>query len=492
MTTQAPSGWRILTMIAFAGSCVGLLIFLWISFGGSTPFAPEGYRLNAEFSQGVELGTQADVRISGISIGKVVSVSNDRRTGLTHAVMQIDSRYAPRPADTRAILRAKTLLGETYIELTPGSQNGPKLPDGATLPRAQIAPTIQLDQILNTFDPTTRRAFQTWMQQDGIALTNRGENLNAALGELYPFATNVDAVLAVLRRQAAATSTFLRDTGAVFSALSASPGQLQGFINNSNATFAATAREDAQLAATVRAFPAFLVQTRSTINRVSAFAAEAKPLIDELRPAATQLSPALRSLAVFAPELRRLMVDIGPLDRASKAGVPALERFLDASVPLLTRLKPYLGGVVPVVNYLTDYKQEIAAFFANSTATTQATAAGLSSSALLHYVRISNPLGPETLTAYQHRPSSNRSNPYLVPGGYDQLQAGLPVFGSYLCTSNPLPTIGPSIPASLAAVLQADYFTANPGAAPPCKAQTPLGLETTGQNQSFPHLTALP
>ena len=83
----------------------------------------------------MQLAQQSDVRISGVSVGKVVSVSLDRHTGLTKAVMQIDTQYAPRPADTRAILRQKSLLGETYVELSPGSQTGPKLPDGGTLPR---------------------------------------------------------------------------------------------------------------------------------------------------------------------------------------------------------------------------------------------------------------------------------------------------------------------------------------------------------------------
>ena len=83
----------------------------------------------------MQLAQESDVRISGVSVGKVVSVSLDRHTGLTKAVFQIDSQYAPRPADTRAILRQKSLLGETYIELSPGSQNGPKLPDGGTLPQ---------------------------------------------------------------------------------------------------------------------------------------------------------------------------------------------------------------------------------------------------------------------------------------------------------------------------------------------------------------------
>lgn len=491
MNKQAPSAFRIITMIAFAGSCVGLLIFLWVSFGGSTPFAPQGYRINAEFSQAVNLATQADVRISGVDVGKVVSVGLDRRTGLTRAVMEIDSQYAPRPADTRAILRAKTLLGETYIELTPGSRTAPTLPDGATLPPGQIAPTVQLDQILSTFDPATRHAFEVWQQQEGIALTGRGEDLNAALGQLYPFATNVERVLAVLNNQEAATSTLLRDTGAVFSALSQSPGQLQGFINNSNATFAATAAQDVALANTVRAFPAFLVQTRSTINRVAQFARFTKPLIDEFRPAAVQLSPALEQTAILAPELRDLMVHIGPLTAAAKSGIPALESFLSDSVPWLVRAKPYLGGVVPVIEYINTYRREIAAFFANSTATTQATGLNSAQTRALHYLRISNPVNPEVLTVYHNRLDSNRGNPYMAPGGYNNLLSGLDVFGGYLCTGNPQPTIGPTVPPDLASILASVYYTTQPGG-PPCKAQPPLGTLTTGQIQSFPHLTPLP
>jgi phospholipid/cholesterol/gamma-HCH transport system substrate-binding protein len=489
MNKQAPSAGRILTMLGFAGSCVGLLIFLWISFGGATPFAGRGYVLDAEFPQAVELGSQADVRISGISVGKVISVSLDHRTGLTRAVMELDSRYAPRPADTRAILRAKTLLGETYIELTPGSRYGPKLRDGSTLAQAHVGSTVQLDQILSTFDPKTRHAFQVWMQQDAKALINRGENLNAAFAELYPFATNVQAVLAVLNRDSADTSTLLRETGAVFSALSTSPGQLQGFIRNSNATFAATAARDVALAATVKAFPAFLAQTRTTINRVGSFAELAKPLIDELRPAAVQLSPALKELVTVAPEVRSLMVDLGPVTRAARTGVPALNGFLSATVPLLRRLRPYLGGVVPVVDYINHFRGEIAAFFANSTATTQGVSLNANSQ-LVHNVRISNPVNPEVLAPYQHRLYSNRGNPYMDPQGYMNLLSGLKVFGSYLCTSHPQPTIGSSISASLAAVLRRVYFTSRPGG-PPCRAQPKLGWITERQNRLFPHLTKL-
>src|SRR5437763_3055844 len=312
MNKLAASPARILTMLAFAGSCVGLLIFLWISFGGATPFAPEGYRVNAEFKQAILLGAQSDVRVSGVSVGKVVDVGLDKHSGLSKATLQIDARYAPLPANTKAILRAKTLLGETYIELTPGNRTGPHIPDGGTIPRTSISPTVQLDQILSTFDPKTRRAFQIWQRQEGVALTGRGQQFNAAIAQLFPFATNVERVLAVLHRQGAATSTFLHDTGVVFSALSASPSELQSFVRNANATFAATAAQNVALANTIKAFPPFLIQTRSTINRVTRFAVNTKPVIDEFRPAARQLSPALQRSVILNPELLTLMTNLGP------------------------------------------------------------------------------------------------------------------------------------------------------------------------------------
>jgi phospholipid/cholesterol/gamma-HCH transport system substrate-binding protein len=488
---QAPSTLRILSMVAFAASCIGLLLFLWISFGGTIPFAAQGYRFSVEFNQAIELSPQSDVRIAGVSVGKVESVNLDTKTGLSRAVIQIDSQYSPRPANTRAILRAKSLLGETYVELSPGSENGPKIPDGGSLPEAQVAPTVQLDQVLSTFDPATRQAFEVWQEQDGIALTNRGEDFNAALSQLYPFATNVESVLTVLRHDSAATTALLHDTGQVFSAISRSPSALQGFIRNSNSVFAATAAQDTALANSIKAFPNFLIATRQTIARLNTFAANAKPLVDELRPAAVQLSPALEETAVVAPELRAVLTDIGPVTAASRTGIPAFDRFLNASIPWLGRLTPYLGNLVPIFNYINVYRREIAAFFANSAATTQGTQLNVESTAEVHYLRISNPVNPEVLTNYQHRLESNRANPYTLPNGYSELTSGLSVFDHSVCTSNAQPTIGSSIPSSLAAILRNTYYTATPGG-PPCKAQGSLGSATTGQDQAFPHLQPLP
>src|SRR3954454_20506671 len=117
MQKQAPSLGRIFVMVAFALSCFGLLLFLWLAFGGSIPLKPKGYEFKIPFKEATSLANEADVRISGVPVGKVKTIKL-ARNGLNEATIQIDSKYAPISRDTKAILRQKTLLGETYVELT--------------------------------------------------------------------------------------------------------------------------------------------------------------------------------------------------------------------------------------------------------------------------------------------------------------------------------------------------------------------------------------
>ena len=50
MHTGSPKASRVITMVLFALSCVGLLLFLWLSFGGTIPFKAQGYRFQVEAS----------------------------------------------------------------------------------------------------------------------------------------------------------------------------------------------------------------------------------------------------------------------------------------------------------------------------------------------------------------------------------------------------------------------------------------------------------
>ena len=116
MIKTAPSPLRIAVLIGFVLTCLLVLTYLWISFGGSIPFAPQGYRVQVAFPQANELATGADVRIAGVDVGTVVGLRVDRQDSRTLATLQLSKQYSPIPRDTRATLRIKTLLGETYVD----------------------------------------------------------------------------------------------------------------------------------------------------------------------------------------------------------------------------------------------------------------------------------------------------------------------------------------------------------------------------------------
>src|SRR5215210_7781561 len=178
MQKAAPSLPRIVVMVVFALSCFGLLLFLWLSFGGPVPLKPKGYQVKIDFPEATTLAQEADVRVAGVPVGKVRKVEVGDGTNRTVALVELERKYAPLRQDARAILRQKTLLGETYIELTPGTRTAPTVKEGGTLSPAQVSPTVELDEIFRALDEKTRASFRTWMQNQAEAVRGRGQDIS--------------------------------------------------------------------------------------------------------------------------------------------------------------------------------------------------------------------------------------------------------------------------------------------------------------------------
>ena len=368
---------------------------------------------------GIELGTGEDA-------------------GSAVATIELNNTYAPIPDNTRAILRQKTLLGETYVELSPGDRNDPNLPDGGELPIAQVAPSVELDEIFRTFNARTRVAFQNWMADAAVAFDGRGQGLNTAFGLLEPTFTDADKVVRVLDTQRVAVRQFVRNTGVVLNALSARQGQLQGLIRNSNAVFQTTARRNQDLQDLFVVLPTFLDESQLTLNRLDRFAANTNPLITQLRPAARNLAPVLKDVGQLAPILRDFFIGLKPVIRAAPTQFPALRKFLLKDLPpYLGRLDPFFQELDPLLQAVGLYKRELTSFLGNSAAATNAAAAGPeTNNATVKYLRTGVPLGPDSLSAYPKRLLVNRPNPYTKQGGYlPNIKTGLRSFETRQCST---------------------------------------------------------
>jgi len=444
MSKRAPSTTQLLVIAGFALSCFGILLFLWITFGGPTPFKAKTYELRVPFTEATQLAQQSDVRISGVSVGKVqdIVVAPDGHHSL--AKVDIDDKYAPLPAGTRAILRTKTLLGETYIELTPGNRQGPKLVDGGTLPAAQVAESVQLDEIFRTFDPRTRAAFQTWQQEAAVAIQGRGADLSYAFGEFEPAFIQFDHLFRVLDSQRLAVRRLFRNAATSLNALRGRQGELASLVRNSNEVFSTTAARDRQIEALFRAFPTFEDESRLTLNRLSSFSAKATPVMSQLVPVAEQLSPTLIALSKFAPQAKGLFEGLKPVIARAPTGLPALRRFLrEQFPPLLRAVDPFLRNLNPVLTGLNLYKHELAATMANVAAISQARLPSNANGVQVHYLRTMGPFNPESLATYPGSTTTRRTNAYAQPLWAKALASGLPSFDTRSCSSGVTATLDP-------------------------------------------------
>jgi phospholipid/cholesterol/gamma-HCH transport system substrate-binding protein len=489
METGSPSVAKIITMVMFALSCVGLLLFLWLSFGGTIPFNPQGYRVRIAFPNAAQLATQADVRIAGVSVGKVINKTLDPQGNRTIATIQMTNKFAPIHKNASAILREKTILGETYVQLDPGTANSPALPDDGLLARSNVQNAVQLDQIFNAFDPDTRRAFQFWQQALAVGFKGNDQNFNNVLGNLPAFAADATDLLQVLDVHHLAVVRLVQNGGTVFSALSQNQSALRNLITTGETTFATTAANNNAIAATFHVFPTFLNETKATMARLQTFATNTDPLIKELQPVARDLGPTLHSVQVLSPDLRRLFTNLGPLITVSRTGLPAIRDTLRGATPLLASLGPFLEQLNPVLTWLSTHQQLISDFISNGATGIASKTLSFSGNGTGHYLRQFGPVGPETLSFAPTRDADNRGNTYPPPlwladprafsaGGRFAGSFALP---SWDCNNTGAPGDGGKGASGVASQLAQGQQA--------CWASPPLG-PLVGQTGKFPHLTA--
>jgi hypothetical protein len=157
--------------------------------------------------------------------------------------------------------------------------------------------------------------------------------------------------------------------------------------------------------------------------------------------------PALVNTAALAPELTALFRELRPVIVSARTALPALTSIVRGTVGLVSVLYPAGRELVPVVQILEAYTNEIVAALANLGAATQATNVQPNGEAL-HYLRALVPVGNETVFGYARRPGSNRHNAYTAPGGLGALATGgLKAFDcNNVGNPTPLPVLGSGAP----------------------------------------------
>jgi len=149
------------------------------------------YTVKVHFATANGLIDGSDVFIGGVKVGVVNSVVVDptppadnsdsnfaNPTSTAMATIAIQKQYSPLHQGATAAIRPKSLLGEKYVAMTIGDPGKDAIPNDSTLPPEATSVNVELDQLINVFDESTRKQLQKLIANLGTGLAGQGRTTN--------------------------------------------------------------------------------------------------------------------------------------------------------------------------------------------------------------------------------------------------------------------------------------------------------------------------
>jgi phospholipid/cholesterol/gamma-HCH transport system substrate-binding protein len=177
---------------AFAIVMALLTTFLFFVFGQYRTGATTGY--TAVFNDASRLKTGQSVRVAGIRVGTVNSVSlqPDKKV-----VVKFDADNNIVLTDgTRAAVRYLNLVGDRYLELVDGPGSTKRLPAGGRIPVDRTAPALDLDLLLGGLKPLVQGLNAQDVNALSAALLHVFQGEGGTLDSLFSKTTSFSNTLA--------------------------------------------------------------------------------------------------------------------------------------------------------------------------------------------------------------------------------------------------------------------------------------------------------
>jgi phospholipid/cholesterol/gamma-HCH transport system substrate-binding protein len=282
-----------------------------------------GYSVKADFLNAAQLVKGDQVEIGGIKAGTVddIAITPD---GQARVTMSVDDQFKPLRQGTKATIRQASLSGiaNRYVdlELAPGKttrQN--QIPNGGLIPVTATTTAVDLDQLFNVFNPSTRKAVTDFLHNSAAEFKGKEAQQRTAFHYLNPALATSSRLFNELNRDDGLLTRFLNDSAKLVTDVAERRDDLAALIGNANQTFHALAVQKGALADAIGRLPDFMraanttfVNLRSTLDQVDPLVNASKPVAIKLRPFLDQLRPLARDAKPTVTNLSNLIRKPGP------------------------------------------------------------------------------------------------------------------------------------------------------------------------------------
>ena len=311
---EATSSTSAIGRIAAACAVVVAIVVVAVLLFGSSG----GYSVKADFLDAAQLVKGDQVEIGGQRAGSIddIAITSD---GQARVTMSIEDPYKPLRQGTKATIRQASLSGiaNRYVDLTlaPGkTTRGNSIPNGGVIPVSETTTAVDLDQLFNVFNPTTRKAVTDFLHNSAAQFKGKTQLQRTAFHYLNPALATSSRLFGELNRDNPLLTRFLQDSASLVTDVAERRNDLAALIGNANQTFHALAVQKGALADAIGRLPNFMraanttfVNLRSTLDQVDPLVNASKPVAIKLRPFLGQLRPLARDAKPTVNDLSNLI-----------------------------------------------------------------------------------------------------------------------------------------------------------------------------------------
>lgn len=341
---------------AIAAAVAGVAALAIVLFGAAT-----AYTVNVRFQNASQLVKGGVVQVAGRTVGTVqeLRLTED---GQAEAVVRIDDDdLTPLHRGTVAAIRAVGLasVANRYVELSPGPESAPEIPDGGVLSSDETRGIVDLDAVLNALDPPTRELLQSLIRDASKIYAGSTEQANLAFRYLDPAISQTAGLARELASDEAALEQLVVSGSDVVSALASRRGDLESSVVTTAAALDAIAGERAALEDALGRTPDVLAQAEGTLRRTRSALDVVRPALRDARPAAAPLARVLRQLVPTSRNATPVLRDLRALLPAVRATLAPLPELAGVAVPALRSSTRALGGALPIFAGLRPYAPDL-------------------------------------------------------------------------------------------------------------------------------------
>jgi ABC-type transporter Mla subunit MlaD len=293
-----------------------------------------------------------EVRFLGIPAGRIQSV---RMTAAGPEITaSFDSQYGEIYRNAQAVVRPNTALEDMYLDIVdPGTKSAGLAGTAHPLPAAQTDTSVNVDDVLDTFNTDSRASLRALLDNLGNGLGDHGASLREGFVDAVPFIQVAGRLAGQLADRAPLVRQLVHNTSVLTSDLGHNQVSLERLISAGSATLTTLEDNSSNLGATLSDLPPTLTDLRSSLSSVSSVLGRVDTAVQSLYPVADQLPTSLAAV-------RALSASASPAVRALQTPVQRLVPLARYLVPLSSNLAATVSRLLPQVPALSKLVADLA------------------------------------------------------------------------------------------------------------------------------------